>query len=239
MQVLAIARFTDEAKPNEYEKYLSLNHSSIVKLHNKGIIRAFWSRGDQPGTVLMLEVASVKVAYAALEALPLVEKNILQFKAFPLEPYQVSDLLPENDNILLVYVSAATDEMTDTSLDEILTISRRNNQKLGVSGMLLYVGGSFMQILEGPLNKVNVLYKKISKDTRHTKVAKVLAVRSPNKIFEDWTMGKLDAEPEEIQKIDGMNDFFQNDKCLENISEEQVKKILDAFKDGKWRQKLS
>ncbi|HSM42684.1 MAG TPA: BLUF domain-containing protein, partial [Afifellaceae bacterium] len=55
----------------------------------------------------------------------------------------------------LVYVSAAHHLMGDDELTEILETSRARNAAAGITGMLLYKDGSFMQLLEGA--KTNVL----------------------------------------------------------------------------------
>ena len=48
-----------------------------------------------------------------------------------------------------VYVSSAVDLFSDEELLKLLDVSRKNNQALDVTGMLLYKGGNFMQFLEG------------------------------------------------------------------------------------------
>jgi len=50
----------------------------------------------------------------------------------------------------LVYVSSATELFSDTQLENLLLRSRQNNSTLGITGMLLYKDGNFMQCLEGP-----------------------------------------------------------------------------------------
>ena len=52
----------------------------------------------------------------------------------------------------LVYVSSASTLFSRAELDEILRTSRRNNERLGVSGALLYKGGNLMQVLESRMD---------------------------------------------------------------------------------------
>lgn len=51
--------------------------------------------------------------------------------------------------IQLVYMSAALWRPTRSDLVTLLAKARQNNSQLGVTGMLLYHDGSFMQVLEG------------------------------------------------------------------------------------------
>ena len=51
--------------------------------------------------------------------------------------------------IHLVYVSSATGKLGETDLLDLLEHSRRRNRALDLTGMLLYAGGNFFQVLEG------------------------------------------------------------------------------------------
>ncbi len=62
----------------------------------------------------------------------------------------------------LTYVSTATRPFSKTDLSELMTESHENNARLGLTGMLLYKDGNFMQVLEGEEGDVRALYQKIS-----------------------------------------------------------------------------
>lgn len=88
----------------------------------------------------------------------------------------------------LLYTSNTSRDVTQTVLDDILAASRRNNARDGVSGMLLYVDGGFMQVLEGEDEAVGAVYDRIAKDKRHWN-AHVLLDRKAPRAFADWSMG--------------------------------------------------
>jgi hypothetical protein len=54
----------------------------------------------------------------------------------------------------LIYVSSAVRAFTAAQLRELLVVCEKNNRRDQVSGMLLYKGGNFMQVLEGPESSV-------------------------------------------------------------------------------------
>ena len=54
----------------------------------------------------------------------------------------------EHPLVSLSYVSSAVRKLDDHELLEVLRVARKNNERLGVTGMLLYHDGNFMQILE-------------------------------------------------------------------------------------------
>lgn len=240
MQVLAIERFTDKKYEVDAKRFLEQNHPLIVELYEEGIVRTYWSRGDKPGTVLMLEVDSAEHAKQLLKALPLVQQKVLTYSVLPLEPYQVQELMPETaqEFVTLIYVSAEKYAMSDEALQDILSKSRTNNAKHGITGMLLYTEGSFLQILEGYEDEVTRLYEKIAEDARHYRVAKVTVIKGKERLFSDWTMGFASVNARELESIEGMNDFFGDGKCLADLNERQVINILDEFESGKWRQQI-
>jgi len=75
--------------------------------------------------------------------------------------------------ISLVYVSFANLDMSEDELRDILTKARENNQKLELTGMLLYRNGFFIQALEGEEEVVTALYEKIKQDPRHRSILQI------------------------------------------------------------------
>lgn len=64
----------------------------------------------------------------------------------------------------LLYISAAEHEFSEKELEELLKAARENNERLEISGMLLFHKGSFIQALEGKKDDVERLYQNISID---------------------------------------------------------------------------
>lgn len=91
--------------------------------------------------------------------------------------------------IRVVYVSFATVPFSDASLDELLNKSRDNNRRDGITGMLLYRDGDFLQILEGEASAVNETYQRIAKDNRHGRVLVLDESDISQRDFGDWSMG--------------------------------------------------
>ncbi len=72
--------------------------------------------------------------------------------------------------IELSYISTATSAMSTQDLLALLQQSRKNNADNGVTGMLLYGNGTFLQVLEGDERAVDALIANIRKDPRHTNI---------------------------------------------------------------------
>ncbi len=75
---------------------------------------------------------------------------------------------PDRREVCLVYASAATRDFGPSELAQILTKSGRNNLRAGITGMLLYRSGNFIQTIEGPAAAVDTLLKRIACDPRRT-----------------------------------------------------------------------
>ena len=91
------------------------------------------------------------------------------------------------------YVSAASGLFDVEALSALLAQSRRDNARLGLSGMLLYQDGSFIQYLEGPATPLAATMKRILDDPRHSGVIQLTAGPADQRLFGDWSMGFADA----------------------------------------------
>ena len=58
----------------------------------------------------------------------------------------------------VVYASAAVEAFSEVQLVQLLARARTNNERLGVTGLLLYDEGSFLQVLEGDAKVIELLY---------------------------------------------------------------------------------
>jgi len=101
------------------------------------------------------------------------------------------------DLFRLVYCSRNTisAEQSDSAAEiaEILTASRANNSRDGVTGALIYSDGCFAQVLEGNLDVVQGTFERIQRDMRHGDVIILEAKRVENRMFGLWDMAL--AEP--------------------------------------------
>jgi len=136
-----------------------------------------------------------------------------------------------------VYVSRATNLFRPESIGELLRKSRENNERLGITGMLVYRHPFFMQVLEGPEEHVRELMARIAADARHTDVTMVRHAPIRRAGFADWSMGFLEAKPgvvpEIVTQFAGYHDFFAADfePRLFAANPTSAKKLLLAFRD--------
>lgn len=92
----------------------------------------------------------------------------------------------------IVYVSSAVSLLSAADLVELLRVSRENNERLGVTGMLLYHDGNFIQALEGAPDAVRALSERIARDPRHAGMITLLRETLEAPRFPTWSMGFRD-----------------------------------------------
>lgn len=108
-----------------------------------------------------------------------------------------------NDLRCIVYVSSAVSLFSDDALEALLLDARDFNQEAGVSGVLLYTGGSFFQYFEGPPDGVARVYERIMGSRRHSSVRKLLDIPISERLFPDWLMGISHATDSTLLRLQG------------------------------------
>ncbi|MDP3425704.1 MAG: BLUF domain-containing protein, partial [Burkholderiaceae bacterium] len=93
--------------------------------------------------------------------------------------------------IRLLYVSRAVDKNDKAAIDAILASARSHNPENGITGVLCYGGGIFLQAIEGGRGAVNELYSHIIRDARHTEVQLLHYEEITERRFGGWTMGQV------------------------------------------------
>lgn len=92
--------------------------------------------------------------------------------------------------VRLLYASRAVDTGAE-AIEDILTKSRHYNPVAGITGILCYGGGIFLQAIEGGRMPVSELYGHIQADQRHKDVVLLHYEEITERRFGGWTMGKV------------------------------------------------
>jgi hypothetical protein len=92
--------------------------------------------------------------------------------------------------VRLLYASRAVNTSAD-AIDAILAQSRQSNPLCGITGILCYGGGIFLQAIEGGRMAVSELYGHIQRDARHKDVVLLHYEEISERRFGGWTMGQV------------------------------------------------
>jgi len=134
----------------------------------------------------------------------------------------------------LIYVSTSVKLLNDEELLDILKISRENNSSKDVTGLLLYKGGNFMQVLEGPEEVVEALYEKIKADPRHKDVNVLSREQISNRQFPAWEMAFQNLDNPEIKNESGYSQFLHDEFNADVYRENPLRAyiMLLTFRDN-------
>ncbi len=135
----------------------------------------------------------------------------------------------------IVYLSSAVGPITPAVLADILDRSRRNNKADGITGVLLYDEGNFIQVLEGPKDEVTACFDRILEDERNT--GWIVLERKPveARVFAGWDMGYIavsDLPDDQRANFIDLSDLSHSDKMTEIEGDEMVAIFMKSFLRG-------
>ncbi len=133
----------------------------------------------------------------------------------------------------IAYVSSAVREFTRPQLLKLLERTMARNQRQGITGLLLYRGGNFMQVLEGEEAAVRTLYQTICQDPRHTGVITLFEEPIAEREFPNWSMAFPDLDKEDCATIPGYSDFLNSSWTSADtaIARSKARRLLAGFKE--------
>ena len=85
-------------------------------------------------------------------------------------------------------MSTAIADLEEAALLQLLKQARGFNEQAGITGVLMYGGGRFLQVLEGCPAAVRCLYARIEGDPRHGRLEKLADGLLPQREFKGWHM---------------------------------------------------
>ncbi len=92
----------------------------------------------------------------------------------------------------LIYISTPVSPFKPDELEQLAIEAQRNNAAKNITGLLLYSGRIFLQVLEGDYDQLNTLYAKIENDDRHRDMEVLIGAPATRRLFSEWDMGVVD-----------------------------------------------
>lgn len=138
--------------------------------------------------------------------------------------------------IQVLYVSTTSEPMTAVSLLDLLTQCRKNNTEAGITGMLLYGNGTFLQAIEGEEDIVDPLVEKIMQDPRHAQIHTLHRKEIEAREYADWSMGYRQVTDDGLEEIEGLKQFGASDFTYDYLlgHEPVVATLMDHYRQPHW-----
>lgn len=133
----------------------------------------------------------------------------------------------------LVYLSTAVKVPTTGQLTHLLARARQRNALEGVTGVLLYAEGSFVQYLEGPTLSVNRVYQRILKDPLHQGIFEVFRESIAEREFFEWDMAFAPTKASGLSAHFPMSSALVNRICASERSLSGARHLLHACWDDR------
>lgn len=114
----------------------------------------------------------------------------------------------------IIYISTARKQPSSAEIRQILEVSRRNNERDGLSGLLIAAGQRFLQVLEGESAPVESAYERIKADTRHFALVQLEWAQVYAPSFPEWRMGYMEAAEAAGETLSGLINTLT--ECVED-----------------------
>lgn len=136
----------------------------------------------------------------------------------------------------VTYLSRESHPFTSKGLIDLLQHCKLNNPSLGVTGMLIYANGIFLQTLEGTTSAVDTLLEKIERDGRHREFQILKRETINTRLYEDWSMGFEQLTEGSLKDLPPPNAFKLEDFNSEYLSSHPtvVENLLERHRSLHW-----
>ena len=133
----------------------------------------------------------------------------------------------------LIYTSDAAPGLGEADLAAILAAAHRNNPALGLTGMLLYGRGHFIQVLEGSDDAIEAMMDRIESDPRTGNIRRLMLRSVDASEFADWSMGFRQLSEADWSTHPAINRFFDDPPDMSNFKAfgSPARFVLQAFRD--------
>lgn len=130
--------------------------------------------------------------------------------------------------IMITYISTSKQPFTEEDLMTLRMECEQRNAQMGITGVLIYSKGHFLQILEGKPDKVYTVYDHVNKDPRHALIF-VDEQSTDERVFGKWHMGYLNLD--EIRQSGLLDEEQVSMAALQHLLHEptEVRRLLEIF----------
>jgi hypothetical protein len=140
--------------------------------------------------------------------------------------------------IQVTYVSHVNEPLSTKQLLALLLQCRTNNAAKGITGMLVYGNGTFLQTIEGDEDVIDPLMDEIAKDGRHEDIRQLTRRPIEQRQYADWNMGFAQVTDEGLKDVEGLKDFAADDFTFDYLSghEPVVTSLMEHFREPHYDQ---
>jgi len=150
----------------------------------------------------------------------------------------------------LIYASGATVRFSAADVKDLVASAQGRNRAMGITGLLIYYQGSFLQILEGPRAAVDRLFEQIQADPRHARILLLERRPIPQRDFPSWDLELFEFSADEAIQAE-LGQSQARGVCAADLSattpthtplcipdhclSPRLQQLVKQFRAGQWR----
>jgi hypothetical protein len=138
--------------------------------------------------------------------------------------------------IRVTYLSQEAQQLSSKEMLALLTKCHQNNTAKGITGMLLYGNGTFLQALEGEKALVEALMAKITTDPRHSGINVLKQETITKRHYTEWSMGFEWVTEKTLAEIPSLRNFGLGNFNAEYMRshDEVTERLLERHRAPHW-----
>lgn len=129
----------------------------------------------------------------------------------------------------IIYFSSSVELLDEDEITGILQQSRRHNIEAGITGVLLYVRGNIIQVLEGEKAQLNSVYQRIEQDPRHKNIVQILDRPITHRLFPAYSMGYETLTTSQLDEIQELVDLDKHGWSTTETATHPILKTIKLF----------
>ena len=133
------------------------------------------------------------------------------------------------------YIRSFAQNMSDDEIEVLASQAAKKNVENDITGVLMAQGGIFFQIIEGPEENIDDLFKNIMRDPRHEKVITLgVQVGDLKRLFPNWGMKEINLNTttsERLQPVKAIIDAVHAQAAI-------IEKLTEALAASAWAELL-
>lgn len=138
---------------------------------------------------------------------------------------------------VIAYTAAYCGTDIQRDLRDIAERSKRNNARDGLTGALLYDRGRFVQVLEGPADRVGQAVSRIARDNRAGTFEVIFDISARARSLPDWSMFVCEVDASQGISVADLRRFRQAYEQSFQLDAEGFLMIVRAFTSAGARQR--
>lgn len=127
----------------------------------------------------------------------------------------------------IIYLSSSVEYLNEKEIGSLLAKSRKKNIEKDITGVLLYIEGDILQVLEGPKVAMLDLFESIKTDPRHKGIITIINTEIKEKNFPKWNMAFCSTTYAKLRKTEGYENLEKSYLTL--ISDSLTLSFLNTF----------